>query len=492
MRVLIAARGEVAVRIARTVKSLGWEPITIHTRRDRLSPHTRAGLLSLEVPSYTDADAIVEAAARSGVDILHPGYGFLSESPEFAEKVLDAGISWAGPSPKAMRLLGDKWEAKRLAEKLGVPTVPWCEARSPRDAERCAEKLGTPVVLKASRAGGGRGMRVAGSPEEAARFYGLVAEEARRGFGDSGVVFVERLVERPRHVEVQVLGESGGRVIHLYERECSVQRRRQKIIEEAPSPLAERERWLRERLLDYALRLAEAVEYESAGTIEFIVDEYGGVYFIEANTRLQVEHGVTELVTGVDIVEQQLLVAAERGLSVRQEEVALHGWAVEARVYAENPWDGFRASRGRVTVWRPPSGVWLRVDHAVEPGVEVDPSYDTLLAKIIAYGRDRGEAVWRLSAALREAAVGGVETNIELLRVVVDSEWFRRGAYTTTTLEERLEELLGEMGERRRLAAEIARHLRGSSVDAAAAAVAAMQPQGMVSWHGWPWPPSRW
>ncbi len=486
MRVLIAARGEVAVRIARTVRSLGWEPVTIHTPGDRGSPHTRAGLISLEVESYTSIESIVEAAERAEADIVHPGYGFLSESPEFAEAVLDAGIAWAGPSPKAMRLLGDKWEAKRLAEKLGVPTVPWCEARSPEEAGRCAEKLGTPVMLKASRAGGGRGMRTAASPEEAARLYRLVAEEARRGFGDAGVVFVEKLVNSPRHVEVQVLG-GGGRVIHLYERECSVQRRRQKIIEEAPSPLAERLPGLRERLLDYALRLAAAVDYESAGTIEFIVDSRGNAYFIEANTRLQVEHGVTELVTGVDIVEQQLLVAAGRGLGLGQEDVKLHGWAVEARVYAEDPWSGFRASSGTVTMWRPPQGMWLRVDHAVEPGMRVDPSYDTLVAKIIAYGRDRSEAVARLSAALRETVIGGVETNLELLRVIVETSWFRRGEYSTSTLEENLSTLLEEAAGRRRLAAEIAGRLGGAAVNA----VHVAQPE-LVEWHGWPWPPTRW
>jgi len=485
LRVLIAARGEVAVRIARSVRSLGWEPVTVYTRGDRGSPHVRAGLFSIEVPSYTDVDALVEAAEKAGADIVHPGYGFLSENPVFAEKVLDAGVAWAGPSPKAMRLLGDKWEAKRLAEKLGVPTVPWCRAGSPREAERCAERLGAPVVVKASRAGGGRGMRVAAGPEEAAEAYRLVAEEARRGFGDAGAVFVEKLVERPRHVEVQILGDGQGRVVHLYERECSIQRRRQKIVEEAPSPLAERLRGLRERLLDYALRLGESVDYASAGTVEFVVDERGNAYFIEANTRLQVEHGVTEMVTGVDIVEQQLLVAAGRELGVRQEEVRLHGWAVEARLYAENPWEGFRASTGVVAAWRPPEGVWLRVDHALEPGVRVDPGYDTLLAKIIAYGRDRGEAVSRLHAALRDTVVAGVETNLDLLRVVAGSDWFLRGEFHTATLEERLDELLAEAERRRMIAAEVAGRLGNTPA-------AAARGPGLVEWHGWPWPPSRW
>jgi len=331
----VAARGEAAVRVAKAVRELGWEPVTVYTVDDRLSPHVRAGAFSVQVESYTSIDSIVEAGVKAGADVVHPGYGFLSESPELAEKVLEAGMAWAGPSPRAMRLLGDKWEAKRLAERVGVPTLPWCEARSPGEAARCAEKLGGRVVLKASRAGGGRGQRVAGSPEEAAKLYRLVAREAALGFGGGGVVYLEKLLERPRHVEVQVLGDADGRVLHLYERECSIQRRRQKIVEEAPSPLAERLRGLRERLLDYALRLAEEAGYTSAGTVEFLVDPRSGeAYFIEVNTRLQVEHGVTELVTGVDIVRAQLLVAAGRRLPYRQEDIRLHGWAVEARVYA--------------------------------------------------------------------------------------------------------------------------------------------------------------
>lgn len=489
MRVLIAARGEVAVRVARAARRLGWIPVTIYTEEDRFSPHVRAGVFSVKVESYTDEEGIVEAAVRAGADIVHPGYGFLSESPSFAQRVLDAGVAWAGPSPGAMRRLGDKWEAKRLAEKVGVPTLPYCVAHGGDEAARCVEKLGAPVVLKSSRAGGGRGMRVARSPEEAARAYRLVAEEARRGFGDPGVVFVEKLVERPRHVEVQVLGD-GEKVIHLYERECSLQRRRQKVVEEAPSPLAERLPGLRERLLDYALRLAEAVGYESAGTVEFIVSPRGDAYFIEANTRLQVEHGVTEMVTGVDIVEQQLLVAAGRGLGVRQEEVRLRGWAVEARIYAEDPWEGFRASGGVVAAWRPPEDPWVRVDHAVEPGYRVDPRYDTLLAKVIAFGRSRREAVERLAAALRETVVAGVETNLDLLRLVTEQPWFLSGGYDTWTLEERLGELLEAADERRRLAAEIASRLPGGGAMGAAAAPAGRQ--ALVEWHGWPWPPARW
>ena len=484
MRVLIAARGEVAVRVARAARELGWTPVTIYTGDDRLSPHVGAGDFSVEVPSYTDMDSIVEAAVKAGADVLHPGYGFLSESPEFAEKVLAAGVEWAGPRPRAMRRLGDKWEAKRLAERLGVPTLPWCEARSPGDAARCAEKLGGRVVLKASRAGGGRGLRVADNPEEAGKLYRVVAGEARLGFGGEGVVYVEKLLERPRHLEVQVLGEPGGRVLYLYERECSLQRRRQKVVEEAPSPLAERLRGLRERLRDYALLLAEAVGYDNAGTIEFLVDGSGEAFFIEANTRLQVEHGVTEMVTGVDIVKGQLLAATRGRLPYRQEEVRLRGWAIEARVYAEDPWNGFAAAGGRVERLRLPRGPWVRVDHALEEGAPVNPRYDTLLAKVIAFGFTRGEAVARLEAALSETVIGGVETNLDLLRSMVRSPWFRGGSFATTTLEERLGELLERAGELRGLAAAVASRLAPAAPTAYARE--ALSPVPGAGWHGWP------
>lgn len=489
-RVLIAARGEVAIRVARAARELGWEPVTIYEEDDRASPHVAAGVLALPVRSYTDPDSIIEAAVKAGADVLHPGYGFLSESPEFAEKVLSAGISWAGPSPKAMRMLGDKTGAKQLAEKLGVPTLPWCRARSPRQAEECARRLGYPVVIKASRAGGGRGMRVARRPGEAARLYRLVSLEAELGFGGAGEVYVERYLERPRHIEVQVLGDEDGVLLHLYERECSLQRRRQKVVEEAPSPLAERRRGLRERLIDYALRLAEHAGYTSAGTIEFVVDGRGEAYFIEANTRLQVEHGVTEEVTGVDMVKMQLLVAAGSRLPISQRDVRLHGWAVEARVYAEDPWAGFQASEGVVTRYREPRGPGIRVDSGIAEGVPVSSRYDTLLAKVIARGMDRGEAVARLRAALGDMVVAGVETNLDLLRAVVDSPWFADGEYDTATLEERLPELLRQAGERRALAAAIASGLRGvARLPGPRAPAAAFSTAAVVTGHGWPWPP---
>ncbi|ABM80994.1 acetyl-CoA carboxylase biotin carboxylase subunit [Hyperthermus butylicus] len=488
LRVLVATRGEIAIRIARAVRELGWEPITIYAPDDAHSPHVRAGTFSVMVESYTNPDSVVEAAIKAGADILHPGYGFLSEDPSFARKVLDAGISWAGPKPETMELLGDKHRAKQLAEKVGVPTPPWCEARSAEEAVRCAERIGYPVMLKASKAGGGRGMRVASNSEEVRRAYRLVSLEARNGFGDAGVVYIEKYVRNPRHIEVQILGDGQGHVVHLYERECSIQRRRQKIIEEAPSPFAEKVPQVRSRLVDYALRLAEEAEYQSAGTIEFIVDERGQPYFIEANARLQVEHGVTEAVTGIDIVKQQLLIAAGRELQLGQEDIKLHGWAIEARIYAEDPENGFRAVEGVVTGYREPRGPGVRVDSGAERGLRISTRYDTLLLKVIAWGRDRAEAVARLRAALHETVVAGVKTNLELLRTIVESDWFRKAAFHTRILEEKLGELLSQLRARRNIVRAIASRIRAKPLGLTGIAAAKLP---VVASHGWPWPPWR-
>ncbi len=486
-RVLIANRGEIAIRVARAVRELGWEPITIYTPEDAGSPHVRAGRVSLVVPSYTDPDAIVEAGVKAGADIVHPGYGFLSENPEFARKVLDAGMAWAGPSPKAMEVLGDKKLAKEVAEKAGVPTLPWCEAASEEEAVRCAERIGYPVILKASKAGGGRGLRVAGSEEEVRRAYRLIRIEAERGFGRGSTIFVEKYIENPHHIEVQILGDQYGNIIHLYERECSIQRRRQKIVEEAPSPYVERNPSLRSSLADYALRLGEAVGYYSAGTVEFVVNG-GKAYFIEANTRLQVEHGVTEAVTGIDIVKMQLLIADGRELGVRQEDVKVRGWAVEARIYAEDPEAGFAASEGVLTRVRFPHAPGVRVDAGVEEGVRISSKYDTLLAKIIAWGASRAEAVARLKAALSETVIAGVKTNLDLLRVIVEQDWFRRGEYHTRLLESVLDRLLEEVRARRIALRELVSALN-SRVSLATRRAGSLV--SVMFSHGWPWPPWR-
>lgn len=496
-RVLIAARGEIAVRVARATRELGWIPVTIYTDDDQFSPHVKAGLVSVRVSSYTDIDSIIDAALKVDADIVHPGYGFLSENPDFAAKVLENGMGWAGPSPKAMKLLGDKWSAKHLAVKAGVRTLPWCEARSGEEALKCAEKLGGRVIIKASNAGGGRGLRVAESPKEAARLYSIVAREASVGFGGKAIVYLEKLIDHPRHIEVQILGDNYGHIVHLFERECSVQRRKQKIIEEAPSPYAEKHKDVRQIVLESALRLAEEAEYSNAGTIEFIVNpRTGEAFFIEANTRLQVEHGVTELVTGIDIVKRQLLIADDKRLDINQEDVRLHGWAIEARVYAEDPWNNFIASTGVLKRVRLPESLWVRVDHAVEEGMRINERYDTMIAKIIAYGLTRSEAIERLQKALTETVLSGVETNLDLLRVIVGEEWFQRGEYNTLTLEENLERLLEKVDERRRMASLMAQKLysNGARRFMVKTVGNGASPLGrvVVSSHGWPWPPTTW
>jgi acetyl/propionyl-CoA carboxylase alpha subunit len=486
-KVLIANRGEIAIRIARAARELGWEPITIYAPDDAASPHVRAGSVAFSVPSYTDADAIIEVGLKAGADIVHPGYGFLSEDPHFARKVLNAGMAWAGPDPKAMEVLGDKKLAKEEAEKAGVPTLPWCEARSEKEAVKCAEKIGFPVILKASKAGGGRGLRVANTPEEVERAFKLISFEADRGFGKGSIIFVEKYIKNPRHIEVQILGDTYGNIIHLYERECSLQRRKQKIIEEAPSPYVERNPSLRSALTDYALRLAEAVKYHSAGTVEFVVNG-GKAYFIEANTRLQVEHGITEAVTGVDIVKLQLLIADDKELNLRQEDVKIRGWAIEARIYAEDPERGFTVSEGVLTRIRFPHAPGIRIDHGIEEGLRISGRYDTLLAKIISWGSSREEAVARLRSALMETVIAGVKTNLDLLRVIVDKPWFRRGEYHTNLLENELDNLLEEVKVKRTAIIELISALRGSLAQAARRLTLGPISTVMPS-HGWPWPP---
>ncbi|BEP17136.1 acetyl-CoA carboxylase biotin carboxylase subunit [Pyrofollis japonicus] len=494
-KVLIASRGEIAIRIARAARELGWEPITIYEDGDKYSPHIRAGVLAIPVKSYTDMNSIIDAAIKADADVIHPGYGFLSENPDFAEKVLGYGIGWAGPSPKAMRLLGDKNSAKELARKLDVPTLPWCEAHSPEEARRCADRIGYPVILKASLAGGGRGSRIAYTPEEVEQGFKLVKMEADLGFGNAGTIFVEKFINHARHIEVQILGDGSGNVIHLFERECSLQRRRQKIVEEAPSPFVERikhRRPLREELTKYAVALGEAVNYSSAGTIEFIVDPQGNPYFIEANTRLQVEHGVTEEVTGIDIVKQQLLVAAGYPLSITQDGVKLHGWAIEARVYAEDPFNNFSASEGIVTRLKEPRGPGIRVDSGIEEGMQINPKYDTLLVKIIARGFSRSEALSKLRWALRETVIGGIETNLDLLRAITDRPWFADAEYDTQTIEKSLNNLLSSIASRRKIVKAIAEKIvkkQGATLQLLRNSISNAVTR--YNGYGWPWPPWR-
>ena len=414
---LVANRGEIAVRIFSTCRRLGIGTVAAVGPGDEKALHARVADAAVDVPSYLDADALVEAARTAGAELVHPGYGFLAESAAFAEAVLAAGLTWVGPPPDALRRGGDKLESKRLAAAAGVPTLPTGDP----------DELGFPLLVKAAAGGGGRGMRVVTGPAELADALEAAAREAEAAFGD-GTVFCERYLPAPRHVEIQVLGDRHGTVVALGERDCSVQRRHQKVVEESPAPGLPA--LVRERLATHAVAFATELGYESAGTAEFLVDG-DDVYFLELNARIQVEHPVTELVTGLDLVEQQLCIASGAPLGIEAREP--NGHAVEVRLYAEDP-RTFLPRTGTITRLRLPSGI--RVDQGVEEGDEIPVAYDPLIAKLIAHEETREEALAALAAALRETEVRGVETNLPFLRWLVGHPELRAGEATTAFLDE--------------------------------------------------------
>jgi acetyl-CoA/propionyl-CoA carboxylase biotin carboxyl carrier protein len=442
---LIAGRGEIAVRIARTARRLGVPTVAVFSDADEDAEHVRAADVAVRIgppparESYLDIDALLRAAQRTGARAVHPGYGFLSESPAFARAVRDAGLVWVGPPPEAIELMGDKARAKACARDAGVPTIPGAEGEASAEDVRafCAEH-GFPSVIKAVAGGGGRGMRVVHAEGEIAGALDAARREAQAAFGDDRVL-VERYLERARHVEVQVLADRHGGCVHLGERECSLQRRHQKVVEEAPSPAVDDA--LRAAMGEAAVALARAAGYEGAGTVELILGEEG-FFFLEMNTRLQVEHPVTEAVVGVDLVEEQLRVAAGEPLRLRQEELRPRGHAIEARVYAEDPANGFLPSGGRIATWQAPAGEGVRVDAGVRSGVEVTGHYDPLLAKVIAHGPDRATALRRLDRALAGTTVLGVATSVAFTRELLGDPDVRAGAMDTALLERRLPDLV--------------------------------------------------
>jgi len=436
-RVLIANRGEIAVRVMRTLRRLGVESVAVYSDADADALHARSADRAVRVGSYLDIEEMIAAALAAGADAIHPGYGFLSERPAFVRACADVGIAFVGPGAEAMALLGDKVAAKAVAERAGVPVVPGLSAGAGgalTDAEIVAWVGGQrlPVLLKAAAGGGGKGMRVVHSLGDLGDAIGAARREAAAAFGDDRLL-VERYVERSRHIEVQVIADGHGSVLHLGERECSLQRRHQKVIEEAPSPVVSAE--LRARMGEAACALIRAAGYEGAATVELIAerDDPSSFWFLEVNARLQVEHPVTELVTGLDLVELQLRVAAGEPLGLAQDDVRLAGCAIEARVYAEDPAHGFLPSTGRVVAWRPPRGV--RVDSGIEEGSDVGSQYDPLLTKVIASGADRAEALGRLDRALAELRVVGPTTNAAWLRALLARPEVRAGELDTTLIE---------------------------------------------------------
>jgi acetyl-CoA carboxylase biotin carboxylase subunit len=443
-KVLIANRGEISVRVQQTLREMGITACAVYSDPDRTALHCLQADEAWPLgpgpaaESYLSIDKILDAARRSGCDAVHPGYGFLSENPDFARAVEKAGLVFIGPTPESMEAMGNKLAARRIMEKAGVPVVPGLTepVRDPSEATAAAERIGYPVLLKAAAGGGGKGMRVVHEEAEMAGALERTQGEARSAFGDDAV-FVEKYIDRPRHLEVQVLGDGRGEVIHLFERECSVQRRHQKVVEESPSPSIDEK--TRQALCEAAVQAARAVDYRGAGTVEFIADPEDRFYFLEMNTRLQVEHPVTEEVVGVDLVAAQVRIAAGQDLPWRQEDLHQRGWAMEFRVYAEDPWRNFAPSLGRIHRLRMPQGPGVRNDRGLREGYEVPVFYDPLLAKLIVRAEDRSACLDRSRRALADYRILGLVHNLPLHRWIVEQPEFRAGRYSTHFLEERFD-----------------------------------------------------
>ena len=444
-KVLVANRSEIALRVVRACRELGVTSVAVYSDADEEALHVRHADEAVNIgpppagKSYLDVEAIIEAAKETGADAVHPGYGFLAENADFAAACRDAGLIFVGPSAEAIEKMGNKSAARRLAQEADVPVVPGSEESASADeAAETAEEIGYPVMVKAAAGGGGRGIRVAGNEEELRKSIQVAKREAESAFGD-GSIYLEKFLVGPRHVEVQVMADHEGNVIHLYERECSMQRRRQKVLEEAPSPGISNE--VRERMCDAAVRLAREAGYTNAGTVEFLV-EGDDFYFIEMNTRIQVEHPVTEMLTGVDLVKEQILVASGEPLSLKQEDVPFVGHAMEFRINAEDPDQDFMPSPGEITSLEVPGGPGVRVDSAIYQGYTIPPFYDSMVGKLVVWGLNREEAIKRSNRALREFRLEGIKTTIPLHLRLLEDDAFRSGEYHTGYLEE----LLGEKG----------------------------------------------
>lgn len=444
-KVLIANRGEIAVRILRACRELGMQVVSVYSEADRHALHVRladeAYLLgpAPSRESYLRSDKIIEIAIKTGSGGIHPGYGFLAERADFAEACLNENIAFIGPKPSAIAAMGDKRAARATVSAAGVPVVPGTEGEgSLTDDEllAIAPQIGFPLLIKASAGGGGKGMREVRSLEEMPDLIHSARREAEAAFGD-GNVYLEKLIEGARHVEIQIIGDHYGNILHLGERECSIQRRHQKLLEEAPSPFIGDDIELRDRMGRVAVQAAQAVGYTNAGTIEFLVDKDRNYYFLEMNTRLQVEHPITELVTGVDIVKEQIRIARGRQIRYRQEDMLMKGWAIECRINAEDPYNQFLPSTGQITHILQPTGPGVRIDTGVYPGFEISPFYDSMISKLIVWGETRAEAILRMRRSLEEYKIIGVRTNIPFHQSLMNSHRFMGGQYDTRFVEER-------------------------------------------------------
>ncbi|OEH85658.1 acetyl-CoA carboxylase biotin carboxylase subunit [Desulfuribacillus stibiiarsenatis] len=439
-KVLIANRGEIAVRIIRSCRELGIKTVAVYSQADQDALHVQLadeayciGPTSSK-ESYLNMTNIMSVATITGCDAIHPGYGFMAENADFAEVCASCGITFIGPSPRAIETMGSKATARETMKKAGVPIVPGTDGiiTDIEEALKTAEQIGYPVIVKATAGGGGKGMRVAWSPDELHKAVSMAQQEAATAFGNPGV-YLEKYLEEPRHIEIQILADSHGNVIHLGERDCSIQRRHQKLVEEAPSPAIEPE--IRNRMGEAAVSAAKAVDYVTAGTVEFLLDKHGQFYFMEMNTRIQVEHPVTEYVTGIDLVRGQILAAAGHELEIRQEDVQINGWAMECRINAEDPDKKFMPSPGTITTYLPPGGFGVRVDSAAYQGYQITPYYDSMIAKIIVHGKTRDEAINRMHRALSEFRIEGVKTTIPFHLKLLKNPAFVAGDFNTKFLE---------------------------------------------------------
>ena len=494
-RILIANRGEIAVRVIRACRDLGVESVAVFSEADRAALHVREADYAVPVgpaparESYLNIERILDAARATGAEAIHPGYGFFSENAGFARAVVAAGLTFIGPPPEAIEKMGDKVEARKLMAAAGVPVTPGSPdtLETEEQVRAIAKKIGFPIMLKAAAGGGGKGMRLVEHDQDLGAAVRTVASEAKSSFGD-GRFYVEKYLNRPRHIEVQVFADQHGETVHLFERECSIQRRHQKVVEESPSPFITAA--MRREMGEVAVRAARAVGYVGAGTIEFLADADRNFYFLEMNTRIQVEHPVTELVTGIDLVKAQIEVAAGMPLAFRQSDLAQRGWALECRIYAEDPAAGFAPAPGRIETLRLPDGPGVRVDAGVYQGAEVSLYYDPMIAKLATWGRDRNEAIGRMRRALGEFVVAGtLTTNLEFHRWIVEHPRFIAGDFDTNFInQEYRPETAAQGGDETHLAAVLAAAVMAyrngqNGAAAAAQAPAATAPSAAVT----PW-----
>lgn len=442
-KILIANRGEIAVRIIRACKEMNIKTVAVYSEADKDSLHTRLADEAICIgpansnKSYLNYKNIIEAAYLTGADSIHPGFGFLSENSQFAKICEESNIKFIGPSYEVIKLMGNKSNAKEMMEKAGVPVVPGSKGsiKSINDAKKTAKEIGYPIMLKAAAGGGGKGIRIVNDESELENSYNIVKQEAMISFKDDEI-YMEKFVQNPRHVEIQILADEHGNVIHLGERDCTVQRRNQKVIEETGSTAIDDK--LREKMGEAAIKAAKKVGYTSCGTVEFLVDKNKNFYFMEMNTRIQVEHGITEERTGIDIVKEQIRIAAGEKLKIKQKDVKFRGHVIECRINAENPEKNFRPSPGKITGLILPGGNGIRVDTFVYEGYTIPPNYDSMIAKIIAHGKTRNEAISKMKRALEETVIDGVDTNIDFLFKIIRNSNFLRGKYDTSFIEKEI------------------------------------------------------